>query len=231
MASPQPEANVGTIHTSLRQLYLNLHFYVNELDIDDTTKEAFFIDYLKIKNWIKEDTQLQLFLETGHMQDAVDKILCRLKSDDHRAEDAACHNENLNTDAERLSSFDRQVHNTQMAWRSEYMGHTHEVFDQVLLGCESAFDPEVHYARYMPIVQSSGAGKSRLIDFHSTVIAGICYTLRWDGHGGYPPGDPEITRFLAGSPSTLQVQPIWHDHAKFVALFAATVHEGKFRPT
>jgi len=115
MASPQPEANVGTIHTSLRQLHLKLHFYVNELDIDDTTKEVFFIDYLKIKNWIKEDTQLQLFLETGHMQDAVDKILCHLKSNDHRAEDAACHNENLNTDTERLSSFDRQVHNTQMA--------------------------------------------------------------------------------------------------------------------
>jgi len=129
MASPQPEANVGTIHISLRQLYHKLYFYVDELDIDDTTKDAFFIDYLKIKNWIKEDTQLQLFLETGHMQDAMDKILCRLKSDDHRAKDAACHNENLNTDAKRLSSFDRQVHNTQMAWRREYMSHTHEVFD------------------------------------------------------------------------------------------------------
>jgi len=59
----------------------------------------------------------------------------------------------------------------------------------------------------MPIVQSSGTSKSRLIDFHSTVITRICYTLQWDGHGGYLPGDPEITQFLAGSPSTLQVQP------------------------
>ena len=219
MASPQSGTNVATVYDLVSKWFV----YSNHLNFDKATKTSFDDNVLRIVDFIRQDRQLQLLLEDERMSDAFDRIIGLLRNDNS----GVSHAEHETDDA-RLSSFNRQVHNTQLAWKQEYIGQTHAVFDQVLIGCESSFNPVTHYARYMPIVQSSGAGKSRLIDFHSTIFTGICYTLRWDDHSGYPPGDPEVTQFLTTKYNPIvEEQTMAWNHAKFIALFAATINQGK----
>ncbi|KAI0298434.1 hypothetical protein B0F90DRAFT_702078 [Multifurca ochricompacta] len=54
------------------------------------------------------------------------------------------------------------------------------------------------YARYCSIIQSSGMGKSRLIDELSREDFLIPINLRPHGNKGYPPPDNELRQFLAG---------------------------------
>ena len=48
----------------------------------------------------------------------------------------------------------------------------------------------------MPIVQSSGMGKSRLVSELSKSVLSLVFTLRDNGKSGYPPGDIEVTQYL-----------------------------------
>ncbi|KAF8533710.1 hypothetical protein BDD12DRAFT_898077 [Trichophaea hybrida] len=60
---------------------------------------------------------------------------------------------------------------------------------RVVNDAERIFDSEPYYAQLMPIVQSSGAGKSWLIDEYGKTAVRIVFTLRIGDQSGYPPGD------------------------------------------
>jgi hypothetical protein len=62
----------------------------------------------------------------------------------------------------------------QEAWRQPYLGTSHPILEGMVRSESVEFDKTQHpYAKMMPIVQSSGAGKSQLIDrFSETHVGG-----------------------------------------------------------
>ena len=54
----------------------------------------------------------------------------------------------------------------------------------------------MHYSKFTPTVQSSGVGKSQLLDEFSKKVLGILFTFRMNDDTGYPPGDPEIRKYI-----------------------------------
>ena len=87
------------------------------------------------------------------------------------------------------------------------------------------------YAKTMPIIQSSGTGKSRLLDEISKEFLTISFILRRPMEDGYPPGDPEITTFLTDMldmiASEARLNAVLHAHT--VALLAGTLAQCKHR--
>ena len=74
----------------------------------------------------------------------------------------------------------------------------------------------------MPIIQSSGTGKFRLVDELRKEALAISFTLRDNGETGYPPGDTEVTKYLkAGAHDEELVK-----HARVIALFGASFTYG-----
>lgn len=104
------------------------------------------------------------------------------------------------------------------AWGTRYQGDTLKTFLSVLKQHEINFSEE-YYAKLLPILQSSGMGKSRLVHQFSKRCPAIIFTLRTAGQIGYPPGDVEITEFL----HTALCQHRSEQHAIWVALFSAAL--------
>jgi hypothetical protein len=77
----------------------------------------------------------------------------------------------------------------------------------------------------MPIIQSSGAGKSQLMDEYAKTAVGINFTLRSGEQSGYPPGDVEITKCLQSAAGTRSTE-----HATVIALISTAVKLGVCRP-
>ncbi|KAA8903422.1 hypothetical protein FN846DRAFT_985347 [Sphaerosporella brunnea] len=107
------------------------------------------------------------------------------------------------------------------AWKKDYLGGSIDVFRSVVGDAQKAFGDHRHYAKFFPIIQSSGAGKSRMIDEYSKSSVGIVFTLRLRSQTGYPPGDVEITRFLRQA--IYSIQDGRTEHAIVVSLLAAAV--------
>ncbi|KAA8893044.1 hypothetical protein FN846DRAFT_914540 [Sphaerosporella brunnea] len=107
------------------------------------------------------------------------------------------------------------VATTQSAWRSRFFGDTVTVFRKVLEA--TSINADRDYARFTPIVQSSGMGKSRLIDQYALHTPGVVFTLRRGNQAAYQTGDVEITVMLLPKNSEGDT------HAMFVALLAGGV--------
>ena len=83
----------------------------------------------------------------------------------------------------------------------------------------------IRYARkVLPIIQSSGIGKSRLVNEIARRRFTTTFTLRQNGSTGYPPGDPEITRFTKSSFSV----EAWVRHGMTVALIGGIFQGGGY---
>jgi hypothetical protein len=108
-----------------------------------------------------------------------------------------------------------------------FIGNAIDVFHEYVRSAEKNFMGAKHYAKYMPIVQSSGAGKSRLVDEYGKRAVGIIFTLRRGQQGGYPPGDIEVTKFLHVKEGDRQQLPV---HAMTISLLAAAIKQGRQFP-
>ena len=85
----------------------------------------------------------------------------------------------------------------QQQWSSNYVGQSLDALKDKLKRYHRCFEHnEGLYARIMSIIQSSGTGKSRLVNELAVSVLGIAFTLRENGSSGYPPGDPEVVQFL-----------------------------------
>lgn len=83
------------------------------------------------------------------------------------------------------------------AWNQPYRGTTDAVLTELIRIESAEFEKTNHpYAKMMPVTQSSGAGKSRLIDQFSQKHLGVVYTFRLENQTGYPPSDVEITSLV-----------------------------------
>jgi hypothetical protein len=126
----------------------------------------------------------------------------------------------------RLGSV-KDVHE---AWERPYSGKTVDAFINTINAIERTFQIKKDYAKFIPIVQSSGVGKSRLIDQFSKRVPGISFTLRTPGQTGYPPGDPEITDYLLTNRDRSPKERLYYNMAVVVALFAASIQESPYTP-
>ena len=114
-----------------------------------------------------------------------------------------------------------ELRRVQLGWKADYDGQTLISFMKTVNRENSKFSEAKMYGRIMPIVNSSGVGKSRLVDEYSKRKLGIVYTLRQDHESDYPPGDPEIYHFLRHRPE--KPQEPYVEHARVVSLFAASI--------
>jgi hypothetical protein len=110
-------------------------------------------------------------------------------------------------------------------WKRPFQGGSVDVLRGLLLGEEKAFDKDRFYAKTIPIIQSSGTGKSRLVDELGKEFLTVSFVLRHPGDDvTWPPGDHEITKFLTCSTSYEECT------AAVVALLSATLAEGNEFP-
>ena len=113
----------------------------------------------------------------------------------------------------------------QQAWSRDFTGDTTTRFQDFLEKSESNFNSNKHYTKVIAVVQSSGAGKSRLMDELSKRSVGIVFTLRFGDQSGYPPGDIEVTKLLLNSVSRIVTAIESIEHTTCVALLSAAIEE------
>lgn len=106
-------------------------------------------------------------------------------------------------------------------WNAEFYGSAPDALkEQINLGESGATNL---YAKTIPIIQSSGTGKSRLVDELSKEFLTISFVFRSNGETGYPPGDPEITQFTAIN----RTYTLCDIHSISVSLLAGALLEGR----
>jgi hypothetical protein len=109
-------------------------------------------------------------------------------------------------------------------WTSNYVGQSLLALKAKVRTYHTHFENSTRlYARIMSIVQSSGTGKSRLVNELGGSAFGICFTLRDNGSSGFPPGDPEVVKFLKAD---LHLEDALV-HARLVCFLGAAVTIGK----
>ncbi|KAN0064273.1 hypothetical protein ACQY0O_002404 [Thecaphora frezii] len=82
-----------------------------------------------------------------------------------------------------------QYHTYARSFDSHLHGDVVQRFNDTLSDYEAKFDPDVYYGRIIPIVQSSGTGKSRLVHEMRTIWPTLSVTLRKEANspeGGFP---------------------------------------------
>jgi len=116
----------------------------------------------------------------------------------------------------------------QEQWKVGYRGISVLALKEKLARYDREFsDPRTnYYAKVMPILQSSGTGKSRLISELGNDVLSMSFTLRENGETGFPPGDSEVTRYLKDSIAEAEAEA-WQ-HVRVVSFLSATISNGTF---
>jgi hypothetical protein len=83
----------------------------------------------------------------------------------------------------------------QRDWNNIYFPHSLAAL-KILIHEYQKLAVEKYYAKTLVFVQSSGTGKSRLVDSFGQVCPMINFILREKGTTGFPPADCEILSFL-----------------------------------
>jgi hypothetical protein len=110
-------------------------------------------------------------------------------------------------------------------WKRPFRGGSLDLLRELLPDEEKAFDEYKFYAKSITILQSSGTGKSRLVDELGKEFLAISFVLRHHSDDTtWPPGDHEITKFLTRSTSYEKLT------AGVVALLSATLAQGNEFP-
>lgn len=113
------------------------------------------------------------------------------------------------------------IYGLQRDWEDEYLRESHLLLKRLLQKEDAAFNENEQYARVIPILQSSGMGKSRLLGELSKEYLAISFVLRRDPYSGYPFGDPEITEYL------LRTMSKEERHSRYIALISSTLGNRK----
>jgi hypothetical protein len=84
-------------------------------------------------------------------------------------------------------------------WTNDYFPHSLVALQSLIREYQKRAVKK-YYAKTLVFVQSSGMGKSRLVDSFGQVCPMINFVLREEGTTGFPPADPEILKFLREKP-------------------------------
>ncbi|KDQ51683.1 hypothetical protein JAAARDRAFT_210966 [Jaapia argillacea MUCL 33604] len=116
---------------------------------------------------------------------------------------------------------------TEKSWYREFVGDAATELWKHIVKFSNSPKP---YARFCAIVQSSGMGKSRLVDELSKTTLVIPINLRERGTAGFPPADDQVRDYLS---EIAPAQDLYFRHCAFLAaLFsqtAETVAEDAFQ--
>ncbi|KIL63609.1 hypothetical protein M378DRAFT_164281 [Amanita muscaria Koide BX008] len=107
---------------------------------------------------------------------------------------------------------------TEKAWNEKYVGSAADCLYDTIKGHCARGDPVV-YARYASIIQSSGMGKSRMIDELSKKHLVLPINLRLSSDTGFPAADLDVRTFLTVD-ETEKDNIHRRSHAFLIALFA-----------
>ncbi|KIL63636.1 hypothetical protein M378DRAFT_662372 [Amanita muscaria Koide BX008] len=110
---------------------------------------------------------------------------------------------------------------TEKAWNQKYVGSAADCLYDTIKGHCTRGDPVV-YARYASIIQSSGMGKSRMIDELSKKHLVLPVNLRPSSDKGFPAADVEVRDFLTVD-ETEKDKIYRRSHAFLIALFTITI--------
>ena len=115
-------------------------------------------------------------------------------------------------------------------WNTKFKGASARALRKLVRAEETNFWAAAHYSKTIPIIQSSGTGKSHLLDEISKDFLTVTFVLKLQGEAGYPPGDQEIMEFLIGaSDRTTEAQRNATLHARVVALLGGAIARCKYR--
>lgn len=126
----------------------------------------------------------------------------------------------------KLSSSSSRSVRQYTGWNAPFFGDGVKVFHRHVeeLGGEMQrnYGGDNYEARVLPIIQSTGGGKSKLLDEYSASHVGIVYAF----HGTYniveyPPGDPEIGELLRDAVTNYD-REVWKEFAVVIGLIGAT---------
>ena len=106
---------------------------------------------------------------------------------------------NVPSHSRNLSNISSVLRDLRKDWNNEYFPPS-LVALQDLVQRYQQLPVNSYYARTLVFVQSSGMGKSRLVDSFGEVCPMINFILREEGTTGFPPADPEILSFLREKP-------------------------------
>ena len=106
-------------------------------------------------------------------------------------------------------------------WRDRFYGGSLNAFLENIFRYEAEWSASNHYSRTVSIVQSSGTGKSRLVDEIGKEFLSVSFALRLQGETGYPPGDLEVTNYLRSPKADSDI------HGSVVGLLAGVIEHGK----
>lgn len=67
---------------------------------------------------------------------------------------------------------------TKKSWTATYRGHAHELLRDSIVDIERSRTEDDSYGNTMPIIQSSGTGKSRMVDELATIEFVFPFNLR-----------------------------------------------------
>ena len=84
-------------------------------------------------------------------------------------------------------------------WINDYFPHSLKALRSLIREYQK-LAVEKYYAKTLVFVQSSGMGKSRLVDSFGQECPMINFILREEEATGFPPADPEILKFLRTKP-------------------------------
>src|SRR5438874_8835159 len=107
-------------------------------------------------------------------------------------------------------------------WKGEFRGNAVNVLKTLIQDENRMFDKKSYYARILPIIQSSGMGKSRLLDEVSKEFLTVSFSLRRPKETGCPPGYPTVRSFLTNGPRKDE-----EHNARAVAFLGATLSRRK----
>jgi hypothetical protein len=82
-------------------------------------------------------------------------------------------------------------------WTNEFKGASSMALCDFVVEQERVWSHDKHYAKIIPVIQSSGMGKSRLLSEFDKTTLSVYYTTRKPDETGYPPGDKSIRKLLS----------------------------------
>jgi hypothetical protein len=106
---------------------------------------------------------------------------------------------NLSTHSRNPSNTSSVLRDLQKDWNNAYFPHSLEALQELVQQYQQ-LPIERYYARTLVFVQSSGTGKSRLVDEFGQECPMINFILRDEETTGFPLADGEILSFLRESP-------------------------------
>ena len=82
-------------------------------------------------------------------------------------------------------------------WTNEFKGASLMALCDFVVEQERVWSHDKYYAKIIPVIQSSGMGKSRLLSEFGKTTLSVYYTIRKPDETGYPPGDKSIRKLLS----------------------------------